>query len=220
MPLRQIHSRRWPEDARRVDGGAHASISSTGARAPVSAVNASPMPDAPGCGDDLGAGGVAAQLALVQHDDVILGRISSTRCVVHNTPTPSSRASSRTIVENVGARLDVEPRRRLVEQHELGLMQQRAGDLDAPHLPAGEMARLVARAVGEADALQQDLLPRAAARRASCLAARRDRRGSARPRDRGRACAAETPRRAAPAPRRSRARRHGRRCGPCPRRGA
>ena len=57
--------------------------------------------------------------------------------------------------ENVGARLDVEPGGRLVEQQHARPMQQRARDLDAPHLAAGEMARLVARAVGETDAGEQ-----------------------------------------------------------------
>ena len=59
--------------------------------------------------------------------------------------------------KDVGARLDVEAGGRLVEQEQLRAVQQRAGDLDAPQLAAGEMARLVARAVGEPDALRSDV---------------------------------------------------------------
>ena len=58
-------------------------------------------------------------------------------------------------LENVGARLDVEPGGRLVEQQQARAVQQRARDLDAPHLAAGEMAHLVARPVGEPDAGEQ-----------------------------------------------------------------
>ena len=49
--------------------------------------------------------------------------------------------------EKIRARLDVEPDRRLVEQQHARAMQQRAGDLDAPHLAAGKVAHLVCGAV-------------------------------------------------------------------------
>ena len=52
-------------------------------------------------------------------------------------------------LENPGARLDVEPRRRLVEKQHARPMQKRARDLDPPRLTAGEEAHFVARTVGE-----------------------------------------------------------------------
>ena len=55
---------------------------------------------------------------------------------------------------NVGARLDVEADGRLVQQQQPRPMQQRAGDLDPPHLAAREIAHLVAGAVGHADAVE------------------------------------------------------------------
>ena len=66
--------------------------------------------------------------------------------------------------EDVGARLDVEADGRLVEDQEPRLVQQRARDLDAPHLAAGEVAHLVVRAVGKRDPRQH--LVGAGARRA------------------------------------------------------
>src|SRR5271166_1963880 len=52
----------------------------------------------------------------------------------------------------MSARLDVESRRGLVEQQHSWAVQQSASDLDAPHLAAREIARLVAGLVYEADA--------------------------------------------------------------------
>ena len=51
-------------------------------------------------------------------------------------------------IENPGARLDVEPRGRLIEQQHAGRMQERPRDLDPPHLTAGKEAHLIAYPVG------------------------------------------------------------------------
>src|SRR6185437_2041434 len=64
-------------------------------------------------------------------------------------------------LENPGARLDVKPRRRLIEQQHARPVQERPGDLHSPHLAAGKEAHLVVGAVGEADAGELDRLPRA-----------------------------------------------------------
>ena len=56
------------------------------------------------------------------------------------------------MAEDIGARLDVEPDGRLVEQQQPRPVQQRARDLDPAHLPAREIADLAAGAVGELDA--------------------------------------------------------------------
>ena len=67
---------------------------------------------------------------------------------------PCSVTSWRTWLEDVGAGLDVETDGRLVEQQQARPVQQRAGDLQPPHLAAGEVAHLAAGAVGEPDARQ------------------------------------------------------------------
>ncbi len=58
------------------------------------------------------------------------------------------------MAEDVGARLDVEADGRLVEQQQARAVQQRARDLDPPHLAAREIAHLVAGAIGKPDARQ------------------------------------------------------------------
>ena len=51
--------------------------------------------------------------------------------------------------------LGIERRGRLVEEHDLGLHRQRAGDGDALLLAAGEIGRIDVGFVGNADAFQQ-----------------------------------------------------------------
>src|SRR6185436_7670336 len=58
------------------------------------------------------------------------------------------------VVEDVGARLDVEADGRLVEQQQARAVQQRPRNFQAPHLAAGEVAHLAASTVGKADAPQ------------------------------------------------------------------
>ena len=60
--------------------------------------------------------------------------------------------------------LGVERRGRLVEQHQLRLHRQRAGDGDALLLAAGELDRVGVALVGEADALEQRLASAIASR--------------------------------------------------------
>ena len=67
---------------------------------------------------------------------------------------PSSVDELPHMAEDVGARLDVEADGRLVEQQQPRPMQQRARDLEPPHLAAGEIAHLAAGAVGEPDPRQ------------------------------------------------------------------
>ena len=74
------------------------------------------------------------------------------RCVVHSTPTTFLAHQLADMREQIGARLDVEADRRLVEKQQPRTMQQRAGDFDAAHLAAGERAHLVLGAVREAGA--------------------------------------------------------------------
>ena len=87
--------------------------------------------------------------------------ISSNRWVAHSTPMPCSVTSWRTWLEDVGARLDVEPDGRLVEQKQPRPMQQRARDLEPAHLSAREVAHLAAGAIGKADARQHLVTPQA-----------------------------------------------------------
>ena len=56
------------------------------------------------------------------------------------------------VVEDVGARLDVEPDGRFVEQQQTWAMQQRARNFEPAHLSAREVAHLAAGAFGKADA--------------------------------------------------------------------
>ena len=75
-------------------------------------------------------------------------------------------------LENVRARLDVEPGRRLVEQQHARTVQQRPRDLDPPHLAAGEIARLVVGPIGETDAREFGSLSARASRAAQFRAVR------------------------------------------------
>src|SRR5664279_1605810 len=59
-------------------------------------------------------------------------------------------------LEDSGSRLDVEPRRRLVEQQHARSMQERPRDLDPAHLAAGKKAHLVCRPIREPDASELD----------------------------------------------------------------
>ena len=71
------------------------------------------------------------------------------RCVAHRTETPSCHDQSAHVAKDIGPGLDVEAHGRLVEHEQPRMMQQGAGDLDAPHLAAGQIAHLVVRAVRE-----------------------------------------------------------------------
>ena len=84
-----------------------------------------------------------------------LSSTSSIRCVAQKTLMPSVSTSLRIAGEDAGARLDVQPDRRLVEQQQRRPVQQRAGDLDAPHLAARQAARLVVQAVAHLDLREQ-----------------------------------------------------------------
>ena len=68
------------------------------------------------------------------------------------------------MLEDVGARLDVEPDGWLIEDQQPRAMQQRPGDLDAAHLSAGQIAHLVVGAVGEGDLRQHLARARACSR--------------------------------------------------------
>ena len=58
------------------------------------------------------------------------------------------------VIEEVGARRDVEPNGRLVENQQPRAVQQCPRDLDAAHLSAGKIAHLVIGAVGKSGAHQ------------------------------------------------------------------
>ena len=153
-------------------------------------------------------------VALVQHDDSSPSSTSSIRCVAQSTLMPSLSTQPADVARMLGARLDVEPDRRLVEQQQRRPVQQRARDLDAPHLAAGEAARLVVQRGSVMPTVSSSAsIRRRASRRGRCRAARHDRRGSAstdRSRSSVRAWNTMPSRRSAsPGARR----RHGRRCG-------
>ncbi len=88
--------------------------------------------------------------------------------VTHSMVMPSS-ASVDHGVEHLLDHLGIERRGRLVEQHDLRVHAQRAGDRDALLLAAGELARIFLRLLGDLDALEvvhRDLLGLASS--ASC----------------------------------------------------
>ena len=67
---------------------------------------------------------------------------------------PSVGRKPANVIENVGARLDIEADRRFVQQQQARLMQQRAGDLDPPHLPDRKIADAIGAAIGHGHAIQ------------------------------------------------------------------
>src|SRR5215472_14381188 len=64
------------------------------------------------------------------------------------------------VAENIGPDLDVEPDGWLIKQQQPWSVQERACDLEPPHLATREVAHLAARALSEPDARQHLLAPR------------------------------------------------------------
>ena len=87
---------------------------------------------------------------------------------------PSRSESSRTSVSTSDDELRVERARDLVEQHQLGVHRERAGDRDALLLAAREPVRVLLRLLREADPAQQRhrAILRRVARQAERLARR------------------------------------------------
>jgi hypothetical protein len=90
-------------------------------------------------------------LALVQHDDEVgIGDlVDEVRCPQHAEPLLLHEPAHD--ADHALARADVEADGRLVEQEAARPVQERAGDLDAPRLAAGEIAHLLVGPVGKAD---------------------------------------------------------------------
>ncbi len=125
---------------------AHASSSPA---PPVSRVKAAPIEFGAGRRDDRVGAVVGEHAPLVQHDDLVVGTdlVDEMRGPQHADAILRHEAAGQR--QNVGPRLDVEPRGRLVEQHEAGFVQERAGDLDPPRLAARELADAVFQPVGK-----------------------------------------------------------------------
>ena len=92
--------------------------------------------------------------AFMQHDDIV-----AIRDFVDEMRGPEHRHGLRGdqpahVAQNIGPRLDVEAHRRLVEHEQAWPVQQRARDLDPPHLAAGQIAYLVVRALRQGNAGQ------------------------------------------------------------------
>ena len=96
---------------------------------------------------------------------------SSSRCVAHSTATPRSRTSPRTWRTIADLDATSSPTVGSSSTSTRGSMQQRARDLDPPHLPARQFPHLVARAIGQVDVGQHVL--RAPARLAPADAVQR-----------------------------------------------
>ena len=151
--------------------------------------------------------------ALVQHHDVVVvsGFVDQMRRPEHADALRGREPPN--MLENVGARFDVEADRRLVEQQQPWAMQQRACDFDRA---ASARSKGCRRGRGCGRSSPRDPEPGRSVRRRACWrcrAARHDTSGSAGPKYRHRARATGTPRRAGSRPRPARARHHGRKCG-------
>ena len=108
-------------------------------------------------------------------------------CVISTTVLPSSFSLWKTRHDLLGG-LRVEVAGRLVGEHELGLVDQRAGDRDALLLAARELARLVVLAAGQPDDRAGTRAPSRCA--PSPELPRRRSRSAAAPRSRAPRCAA------------------------------
>ena len=92
--------------------------------------------------------------ALVQHHHVVAGagfvdemrRPEHADALLHRQPA--------NVIENVGARLDVETDGRFVQQQQPRLVQQRAGNLDPPHLPDRKIPDAIEAAIGHRHAIE------------------------------------------------------------------
>ena len=105
-----------------------------------------------GLGDDARDLTVCENPALMQHHEIVAGHdlVEQMRGPQHADALLGDQPPH--MAEDIGARLDVEADGRLVEQQQTRPMQQRARDLEPPHLAAGEVAHLAAGAVGKSDA--------------------------------------------------------------------
>ena len=102
-----------------------------------------------GVGDDARDLAMRQHPALMQHHEVVARHdlVEQMRGPEHADALLGDELAD--MAENVGARLDVEPDGRLVEQQQPRPVQQRAGDFQPPHLAAREVAHLAAGAVGK-----------------------------------------------------------------------
>ena len=120
---------------------------------------------------------LAASFALMQHHDMVavIDLIDQMRRPEYADAFGFSPAGGS--CQDAGARLDVEPDGRLVEQQQRRAVQQRPRDFDTAHLAARQAARLVMQPAAHIDRAQEllDALP--APRLRQSRAARRGRRG-------------------------------------------
>ena len=141
--------------------------------APVSRLNAVAQIGAAGRADDVADRAMGEHPALVQDHDIVAASrfIDQMRRPQHADPL--HRRQPANMIENVGARLDIEADRRFVQQKQAGLMQQRPGDFDAAHLPDREIADPILAAIGHRYAIQdlRDQIPGSAAWPIPCSAA-------------------------------------------------
>ncbi len=105
---------------------------------------------------------------------------SAWSCVTSSALVPAARRMPRHLLAQRVAQPGVERRERLVEQHDLGVGGQGAGERDALALAARQLVRVVAGPVGQADELEALLRRARAGRRRSRRCRRRSGAGTAR----------------------------------------
>src|SRR6185437_5613168 len=100
-----------------------------------------------GFAEDLRHFAAGEHAALVQDDEIVARHdlVEQVRSPQHTDSLVRDELPH--MAENVGARLDIEADGGLVEQQEARPMQKGAGDLEPPHLAAGEIAHLAAGAI-------------------------------------------------------------------------
>ena len=109
---------------------------------------------AAGVGDDPRDFALGQDPALMQDDEIIVrpDLVEQMRRPQHAYSLFGNELAD--VVEDIGARLDVEADGRLVEQQQARAVQQRSRNFQPSHLAAGEIAHLAAGAVGKAEARQ------------------------------------------------------------------
>ena len=95
----------------------------------------------------------AHDLSLADHGDAVGELLGLVEVVGRQHDRLPERAQRADEIPRSAARGRVEPGGRLVEEHELGVPDQRDAEVETPFLPARERLQLRARLVGKSDQL-------------------------------------------------------------------
>jgi hypothetical protein len=111
---------------------------------------------------ELGRRALGDDLAVIDDEDAIAERVGLLEVVRGEQDRRPALAQAADVVPEVRAGLRIEPRRRLVEEHELGVVHEAEGDVEAAALAAGERLDEAVAEIAQIERLAEALRTRAA----------------------------------------------------------